>query len=272
MLLLVIIESSEDPPSSILANTVGERFLEHSYSLNDVLEEPILLPPAVRQKFVDYFSEEDLKVKKKLVLDSRRLEYNAESTVYRAIEKLNEKMIVLHGLKYKSDQWSGFSKEQKSPEAGEHDFAVLLPNKTVIVIEVKRPSRLANIQPNLKDAVKQLDRFERFFRDLVSFADTKIQYTIFKFCAFPEIEKNEIPVTDLEKIEASPIIWRDDLKDFRETLLRFGVSFETDVDVVQYVSKVNALMIGLWLKNSSGFEEEIDHPYKLAGLIMRNHV
>ena len=151
MLLLVIIESSEDPPSSILANTVGEKFLEHSYN---VIEEPIRLPPAVRQKFVDYFSEEELKVKKKLVLDSRRLEYNAESIVYRAIEKLNEKMIVLHGLKYKRDQWSSFSKEQKSPEAGEHDFAVLLPNKTVIVIEVKRTSRLANIQPNLKDAVK----------------------------------------------------------------------------------------------------------------------
>ena len=101
--------------------------------------------------------------------------------------------------------------------------------------------------------------------------DTKIQYTIFKFCAFPKIEKNEIPVSDLEKIEVSPIIWRDDLKDLdRDTLLRFGVSFETDVDVVQYVSKVNALMIGLWLKNSSGFKEEIDHPYKLAGVWTNN--
>ena len=54
-----------------------------------------MLPPAPKQIFVDKFIEEDTKVKRKMQFDSKRVDYEAECDVYRALESLDERIIYL---------------------------------------------------------------------------------------------------------------------------------------------------------------------------------
>ena len=179
---------------------------------------------------------------------------------------------MLHGFKYTSGQWKNLVKEQRCVEDAEHDFVVLLQNKTVICIEVKRPNDIANIGSAYKAAVKQLDKFERFFGNLRRNVSGALQYTIFKFCVFSAIEKNDVSDTDKEKIKDAPILWNDDLKDFRDSLQRFGVSFEMDVDVLPTVSAINSMMVSFWLENCSGLKEysHAYNPHHLTGKVLKN--
>ena len=62
---------------------------------------PIMLPPAPNQKYIDYYREEEGRVDEK----RRQANYEAEVKVYRSLERLEEDIVVLHGLEYTHHQY-----------------------------------------------------------------------------------------------------------------------------------------------------------------------
>ena len=222
----------------------GKQFLK-SCNFNDCLEgikQPVMLPPAPKQIFVDKFIKEDAKVKRKMEFDSKRVDYEAECDVYRALESLDERIIVLHGFKYTCKQWKDLGGHEENDKEWEQDFVVLIPDKAVICIEVKRPNEDKNYPRLYSEASKQCTRFGKFLDDMFP----NLYYH--KFCAFPHANKNDIAALK----GAIPILWKEDIQNMSCSLNQcFG-----NYNEIQVASNIEALLIGLWLKNSSGFKTD----------------
>ena len=119
---------------------------------------PFMFPPAPSQQRIDFYRQSDIANEKKIADEVRlQSDYEAEVKIYRALEKLDEEIIVLHGLKYSHYQFriwdqnhnpKDCSKKTQNPncdkknlhaDEAEHDFIVIGSNY-IVIIEVKNPS------------------------------------------------------------------------------------------------------------------------------------
>ena len=67
---------------------------------------PIMLPPAPKQTYIDLYVDEDGASSSKFENEKRlQANYEAEVKVYRALERLEEKILVLHGFEYSHHQY-----------------------------------------------------------------------------------------------------------------------------------------------------------------------
>ena len=235
---------------------IGKRYFESHNSQVNLLTniEPLMLPPAPKQKQVDCYSEKDLKTNRKKDYDLKRVDYEAECDVYGALECLDGRITVLHSFKYTCQQWIDFVGQDKNakPKDGEHDFVVIIPNIAVICIEVKRPKRDKNYQSLYSDAYRECSKFGDFFRCLLKHCDGEnLRYQ--KFCAFPHANEKDLSNNEvaLNKKDDVPILWKEDIQNISRSLNRyFG-----DFNKMQSESDVEALLVGFWLKHSSGFKD-----------------
>ena len=76
----------------------GKEIFETYCSTND--KRPIMLPRAPQQTYIDVYPNEDQPGCSFKDDRQRQLDYEAEVKVYRALEKLVEHLIVLHGFEY----------------------------------------------------------------------------------------------------------------------------------------------------------------------------
>ena len=234
----------EDPIQFINSNIqAGREFLESYLSAN--LSGPFMLPCAPRQKFVDYYSDKDLEVGRKAKYDSQRMDYEAECAVYRVLENLNHKFIVIHGFSYFKKQWNLLC--TNPGEDREHDFLVIVPSSALIYIEVKRPKKILKkkYKDHYKDASEQTDLCAQFLKAMIAHHGTQLQYNESKFCAFPLTCRNEGKSLNIREREDVPILWRDDIG---PSLLQ---CLSTHSNVSKSISDVEALIVGLWVNNQN---------------------
>ena len=254
---------------------IGEQFLEsYNNNMNHLVDskEPLMLPPAPQQKFVDSYTAKDLKTKHKNIFDSQRLDYEAECVVYRALEKFDERITILHSFKYTCDLWKALVCDILPAKDGEHDFVVIFPGNIVVCIEVKRPQDLTNItsfKRTYKKAKDQTEKFNMFLNGVFSQSYEKPRYL--RFCAFPlanreDFEKGE----DLNEGKEVRILWKNDFHDLSHSLGKY-LPISTDR---QSKSDIEALLIGTWLQYSCDYEKDTSKaimiPTKLIGLTMEN--
>ncbi|XP_063692766.1 uncharacterized protein LOC134824719 [Bolinopsis microptera] len=108
---------------------------------------PIMLPPAPKQTYIDVYIDEEGASSSKFDYEKRLQDnYEVEVEVYRALEKVPENFVVLHGFEYTHQQYRICDKSHdrkncklckgKAADKTECDFVVIGKNY-VVIIEVK---------------------------------------------------------------------------------------------------------------------------------------
>ena len=159
-------------------------------------ENPIMLPPAPQQKFVDAFTEEDTSGKC-LKHKDQQVQYAAEVDLYNALENLmsKRKIIVLHNFKFSKEQAELYATSGSGSTSGEHDFVVIVRGYAVILFEVKSPILISKkaFKRNLNDSQKQLGRAETLIHNICSnWGVTLGKENVFKYTVFPRISKVDV--------------------------------------------------------------------------------
>ena len=185
--------------------------------------------------------------------------YEAEVKVYRALEKLDEPIIVLHGLtythfrfriwdsKHNTETCSSAKKmlcEKPNKTEGEHDFVVMGPNY-IVIIEVKNPiKQQRNINESVKKAHEQFQKAETLVRAIAEKTNPAAQSSIklFNIVAFPNFGQEDLSsVIEKSVNENFSVIYEDHLKNFSSFWngeIRTSSSRETvcgDIDKIQCV-------------------------------------
>ena len=110
-------------------------------------QSPIMLPPAPKQTYIDVYIDEEVASSSKFDYEKRLQDsYEVEVEVYRALEKVPEHFLVLHGFEYTHQQYRICDKSHdrkncklckgKAADKTECDFVVIGKNY-VVIIEVK---------------------------------------------------------------------------------------------------------------------------------------
>ena len=158
--------------------------------------------------------------------------YEAEVKVYRALEKLDEPIIVLHGLtythfrfriwdsKHNTETCSSAKKmlcEKPNKTEGEHDFVVMGPDY-IVIIEVKNPiKQQRNINESVKKAHEQFQRAETLVRAIAEKTNPAAQSSIklFNIVAFPNFGQEDLSSAIEKSVnENFSVIYEDHLKNF----------------------------------------------------------
>ena len=193
---------------------------------------PIMLPRAPQQTYIDLYPEDQPGCSFENDRN-QQLNYEAEVIVYRALEKLSGKdLIVLHSFEYSHFQYylgdlshikGKCLKCKKRPDdrEGECDFIVIAPNFFVI-IEVKNMGHIGkqsnlgcnndqqslaldtSFQKSLEQRNKMVQFVKRFCKRL----------TVLQFTVYPNLQKafkKEFPIS---RDQLSTIIFKEDIEYF----------------------------------------------------------
>ena len=223
---------------------------------------PTMLPPIPNcSKYIDQFPEEGLNSQNED--DKRRQEdYAAEVTVYRALEDLEENIVVLHSLDYTNRQFrlfkSDFSFDESKPNkiTGECDFVAVGEN-CVVIIEVSdvRKDEGKTTDRKLKKAFnakkKQGERTKELIEGVlrhVNPADGKTGPYITWYCAYLSLS------SDSEKIftetQRSNIIFADSFSSIQQWWNENVVVKARDVSFSEKrMNDVEEMLLGLWSIN-----------------------
>ena len=222
---------------------------------------PAMFPPIPNcSKYIDQFPEEGLNSKNKADKD-RQEDYAAEVTVYRALENLQEEIVVLHSLDYTNRQLKLFKKDfsfdgsKPNKVAGECDFVVVGEN-CVIIIEVSDVKRDEgkNTDKKLKKTFngkkKQGERTKDLIENMLKYIDSKgdeaVQSPFIKwYCAFLSLS------SDCEHIfteeQRSNIIFSDSFGSFQEWWKENVTVKTTGISVSEMkITALTNLLLGLW--------------------------
>ena len=241
-----------------------EKYLKNGQDIFDLYcsateNTPIMLPRAPEQTYIDLYSNDDQTGGSFKNDIQRQLNYEAEVKVYRALEKLEENIIVLHNFEYTHHQYrlcdtghvrKGCSKckgKNAANKEGECDFLIMGSNYFVI-IEVKDMEPLgleatgaqlvtehANDSQTIKEQQlralngtfhKSLEQRKRI-EELIHCIDENM--SVFHFTAYPNFSRgcqNEFHLTDAEM---SSIIFREDLVELAE-----GKSGNPVADILEF--------------------------------------
>ena len=209
---------------------------------------------------MEFFVARDVNDNPTIAEDEKQQQnYEAEVKVYRALEKLDEPIIVLHGLtytrfrfriwdsKHNTETCSSAKKtlcEEPNKTEGEHDFVVMGPDY-IVFIEVKNPIRKQrNINDSVKKAREQLQRAETLVRAIAEKTNPaeRSPIRLFKIVAFPNFGRKDLSsVIEKSVNENFSVIYEDHLKNFSSFWngeIRASSSWETvcgDIDKIQCV-------------------------------------
>ncbi|KAL5263068.1 hypothetical protein ACHWQZ_G008463 [Mnemiopsis leidyi] len=197
---------------------------------------PVMLPRAPEQTYIDLYPDTD---RTPFTADiQRQSNYEAEVMVYRALERLEEELIVLHNFEYTHHQYrlcdnkhirKGCSKckgKNAGNKEGECDFLVVCSNFFVI-IEVKDMHHLGLVDVEIQaydpesSASKQLGALNGTFHkslaqrkrmsELIKCIDKNAE--VLHFTAYPNFSKEYKKEFQLSEEELNSIIFKEDLID-----------------------------------------------------------
>ena len=219
-----------------------------------------MLPPIPNcSKYIDQFPEEGLNSKNKADKE-RQEDYAAEVIVYRALESLEENIVVLHSLDYTNRQLKLFKKDFSFDEskpnkiAGECDF-VAVGEKCVVIIEVSDARRDEGkttdkkLKKTFNRKKKQGERTKDLVDDMLKHIDPKGDEDpgpfIKWYCAFLSLS------CDCEQIfteeQRSNIIFLDSFSSFQEWWKENVTAKTAGVSVTKKrMSVLKDLLLGLW--------------------------
>ena len=168
-----------------------------------------MLPPAPKQTYIDVYSEVGPLNNCFTAEKRRQTDYETEVKVYRALEKLEESLLVLHGLKYTHQQYAEFDKDHDRRNCvncgrkakfnidGECDF-VVIGEGYFVILEVKNIPLSENIarefDGSLKKSRRQAEKMKDFIQNItkkVSNGDYKC-FPISLFSVFPTIKREQV--------------------------------------------------------------------------------
>ena len=241
----------------------GKLLVDSYYSFyNDEIAPPLILPPAFKQDHVDLYTSKDLETGAKKVYDSKRRDFDDERKVYHALENINQKCIVLHSFDYSAEQCKDLVQDDFSFKAGEHDFVVMLPNNTIVCIEVKRVKKpdtdqcinIKGVERAYREANKQLSRLEK----LVNAIDATHKFI--KFVAFPSMDKKDLAdipsfSKSMDKIDLADISCFSESNTLilcRDNIEMISVRLDDLIkktDGINQWSDLSYILIGIWLSN-----------------------
>ena len=193
-------------------------------------------PPAPKQTYIDKYPETENeseehpgssdqddtankceKICRSLVRDNieQRENYEAEVKVFRALERLKERLIVLHGFTFTHHQYRICDenhdmkkcqkcKNTKSKNSEECDFLIVGP-KYFAVIEVKNSKSGYDPRRSLMKSIDQRNRM----KELIHALDKRVE--VFLFTSFPNMPSEKF---DASEGERDSLIFEEDLKDF----------------------------------------------------------
>ena len=220
-----------------------------------------MLPPIPNcSKYIDQFPEEGLNSKNKADKE-RQEDYAAEVTVFRALESLEENIVVLHSLDYTNRQLklfkNDFSFDESKPNkiAGECDFVAVGEN-CVIIIEVSDVKREdgkttdKKLKKTFNGKKKQGERTKDLVENMLKYIDSEDEEAdpgpfIKWYCAFLSLS------SDCEHIfteeQRSNIIFSDSFDSFQEWWKENVTAKTAGVSVIKKKMSVLAdLLLGLW--------------------------
>ena len=194
---------------------------------------PTMLPRAPDQTYIDRYPENSPDFKDER---QRQFDYEAEVIVYRALEKLDEKrVIVLHNFEYTHDQYclcdQSHRRDKKTCKGcknmlnkeGECDFLILCPGYFVL-IEVKNMCHVVAIDKEehfkaLSGTFRKSAEQRKKIASLIQFIEKDA--IIFQFTAYPNFSKQfrgqfqscENTEFQLSDSELSTVIFKEDIVD-----------------------------------------------------------
>ena len=202
----------------------GEKIYEKY--CNKMPDQPTMLPPIPNcSKFIDKFPEEGCSEDNEK--DKRKQEaYAAEVKVYRALESLEEDIVVLHSLRYTNRQLKLFKKDHQfdedepNKEAGECDFVAIGKNY-IIIIEVSdvRIDNEITSNKRVKTAFKRKKKQAARTRELIEHIIKQVQSAdnfekgtlplVKWYCAFLSLSSETEAQLNFEGEQKSNIIFSD---------------------------------------------------------------
>ena len=189
-------------------------------------ETPVMFPRAPEQTYIDLYPNDDPKGLNFKTDMLRQSNYEAEVKLYRALEKLDKKLIVLHNFEYTHHQYRLCNKlhvrkgcpkckgKNAANKEGECDF-LLIGNNYIVVIEVKdmthlgieveqeqehetstdQQGQLRALNGTFRKSLEQRKRME----ELIHYIDEEMM--VLHFTAYPNFSKQfqkEFQLTDAE--------------------------------------------------------------------------
>ena len=235
-----------------------------------------MFPRAPQQKYIDLYPDDDQLGSSSQIKDDKTQQqnYEAEVIVYRALERLEEIVIVLHSLEYSHFQYHlgdashvkqkcGICKKKAANREGECDFLVIGANY-FIIIEVKNMCHIGE-KSAPKDMNDQKFRalagtFEKSLKQRKKVADMIKRFsgrlTILQFTAYPNFSKNHHDEFLLNKEQKSTIIFKEDLNCFdnwwNENVKDFILDEPLNCEMRKNHDKVRDLLLAVWCTDSKG--------------------
>ena len=236
---------------------------------------PTMLPRAPQHTYIDIYQDEDEPGPSFKDDKRRQADYEAEVQVYRALEVLKEKIVVLHSFKYTHHQYRMCDKSHvrkgclacsKTPNIreGECDFLIIAKNYFVI-IEVKNMSsyndtlsavdneeekvelesrHTVSLEGSYKKSITQRNKIRELIRSIEK--PVNIQH----FTAYPNFTRKSRDEFRLKPDQLSSLILKEDLEDL-ESWWRGNVSehFKYDALNSKFLDKnetVTSILLAIW--------------------------
>ena len=229
-----------------------------SLDMNTLLmnKRSIMFPPSPASPFIDKFPAENLSGAEKRSAKQQR-EYEGEVKVYRTLEMLLHRLVVLHNFKYTHQQYKLFvaheCKRRDGEEEGEADF-IVIHNNLIAIVEVKtaefdKKNSKVVFERNYKKSKQQIERTTLLIKGICSkygTAEPEIRY-ITVFTSITKKSASEISkYTSLSQDAKDSILFCDDLCRVGEGNNGFDAMLQLsekrqDIDAV-----VLWTLLGLW--------------------------
>ena len=240
----------------------GKDIREH-YIPSDVIN-PVMIPPAPNlSPYIDRYDEKLGMSESNKSDQLRQRDYQAEVQVYRALEKLKKKILVLHSFEYTHGHYSLFvgdhsvltsgkkcSMKDKEIE-GECDFVVLGPDY-VVVIEVKNVFIDCNatnevicetFQALTSTFNKSLDQRRKTVVLIKSILGTNgAGISIHQYSVYPNLNKIFKSKFNIKDDLLSTIIFKEDLETFN---CFWEMNIQKKHELLRHSSKMSNLVISV---------------------------
>ena len=234
---------------------------------------PIMLPPAPNQKYIDYYREEEGRVDEK----RKQANYEAEVKVYRSLERLDEDIVVLHGLEYTHHQYRlcDTSHDRKkctkttkkcrnaAQKEAECDFVVVGENYFVI-LEVKNipidedivtEEKTKEIAGALAKSGKQGEKVKLLIRGLLTKEEAQEKSKIFIFSVFPSTARHLIPDSSEKQILCKEDFEGDFKRWWEENVTEKAPSIDLSDTFLSKLAEVKDVLLAIWCTDKSECDE-----------------
>ena len=218
-----------------------------------------MIPPAPHlSPYIDRYEEGAALSDSNISSRQRQEDYEAEGVLYRALERLDENIIVLHSLPYRHGDYQLFvgdhqSKKRKGQicrmkdkeREEECDFVVMCDN-CFVVIEVK------NVV-DVKEAVEKSQLYEAVSKTLEDSVDQRMRTVrliqgiskssiVYQFTACPNFSKKNCEFLMLNEVQISSMMFKEDI-DGLSTWWRGHVK---QPDIPVDLQRVKHILLALW--------------------------